>query len=101
MTTPEGKIKREIDRILDDYLGVYVEKPVPSGYGKSGLDYSCCVDGHALYIEAKAPGEQPKPRQKLRMVEMLNAFASVFIISGPDGLKALDRYLRRRVPRKD
>ena len=66
---------------------------MPTGYGKSGLDFSCCVNGKALFIETKAPGEEPTPRQRETMIKQLDAGATVFIISDERGHQALIDWL--------
>ena len=91
--TPEGKVKKRVKAILNSFERVYFEMPVPTGYGKSGLDFSCCVNGHALFIETKAPGEEPTPRQRETMMKQLDAGASVFIVSNTDGYSALTDWL--------
>jgi hypothetical protein len=62
MTTPEGRIKTNIDRVLHAF-GVYSFMPVPTGYGKKGVDYHCAVRygdvALAFFIEAKKPGGEP------------------------------------------
>lgn len=93
--TPEGRVKKQIDAVLEEF-GCYVEKPVPSGFGKSGLDYSTSFRGLALYIETKAPGKDPTPRQKARAAEMLLSGAAVFIISGEEGIASLICWLLKR-----
>jgi hypothetical protein len=61
--TPEGKIKKAIKLVLVGH-GAYQYWPVPTGFGKSGLDCYCCVYGAWFVIEAKAPGEVPTKRQQ-------------------------------------
>ena len=92
-STPEGKVKRDVKKILHAFEGVYYEMPVPGGFGKSGLDFTCGVNGHALYIEAKAPGEWLTPRQRATARDMLKAGNAVFAISNRDGLRALLQWM--------
>lgn len=97
--TPEGKVKREITKILDRWalvVPMHVWMPVPNGYGKSGLDYHCVVAGHTLIIEAKAPGGEPTPRQRDALKLHLEAGATCFVVSEKAGLDALDRWFRRQ-----
>lgn len=55
MTTPEGKVKKEVKRILESHE-IYYYMPVPSGYGRRGPgDFLCCVNSKFLSIEAKGP----------------------------------------------
>lgn len=97
--TPEGSIKREIRKILDTFAPhIYYDMPVPSGYGKTSLDFNCCLHGKALYIEAKAPGKELSLRQRQRAVEMHAAGAAVFVISNQDGLYALVAWISKHGP---
>lgn len=94
--TPEGKIKKAVKLIIDPRRPrLYYEMPVPTGFGKSGLDFSCCYFGLAFYIETKAPGEQLRPLQRQRAVDMLTSGARVFVISRLEGMQALERWLVR------
>lgn len=101
--TPEGKIKRSISRLIDRYKGVYVFMPVPSGYGKSSLDYLLCVDGIFVAIEAKAPGKKPTDRQKKIMEDIKRAGGVVLLIDSEacTDLDRLDDILWRRAKQRD
>lgn len=75
MTTPEGRVKKNIDRVLASFDFVYAFKPVQFGAGAAGVDYHCVagVNYHiggvmqmvpvAFFIEAKKPGGEPTNRQ--------------------------------------
>ena len=97
--TPEGKVKRLIDKYLftlhsiSSVVRLYHEKPVPTGFGKSGLDYTCSINGRFVAIEAKAPGEWLTPRQRKTALAILKSGGKVFVISGPQGLAALQRWV--------
>jgi hypothetical protein len=107
-TTPEGRTKARIKRLLDA-KGVYYEMPVPTGFGKSGLDFTCSRLRHvfsqpmweSFFIEAKAHGEDPTPRQWLTINQHRDAGRKVFIIDDEhdslrpkyDSLKVLDAWL--------
>lgn len=60
MTTPEGKIKNKVNKVLKEF-GVYGHMPVKTLYGAKSVDYHCVVgvNGLALafFIETKKPGE--------------------------------------------
>lgn len=99
--TPEGKIKAKVKRLLNAYRWVYYEMPVPTGYGKSGLDFSCSVAGLALYIETKAPGEWLTSRQCETAMKQYLSGATVLIISGPGGLTALEKFLHKHAMLKE
>lgn len=66
-STPEGKVKGAIKQVLEE-LGIYYHMPVQNGMGKRSLDFICCVGGHYVGLEAKAPGKEPT-RQQLRLME--------------------------------
>lgn len=99
--TPEGRVKNMIGKYLStlrnplNSVGVYIEMPVPTGFGKSGLDYTICFYGHFVCIEAKAPGEWLTPRQRQRALDILAAGGTVFVISGPEGLQAFSDWVVR------
>jgi hypothetical protein len=81
--TPEGRVKKKVSSYLKS-LGpdCYYEMPVPGGFGKSGLDYSGTYQGRSFYIETKAPGHKPTPRQMQTAAQQRAAGAAVFIIDG-------------------
>jgi hypothetical protein len=97
--TPEGKIKRQVKIILDSAFPEehpsYHEMLVGHGYGRPGLDFTCCLFGRFVSIETKAPGEWLTPRQRLTALSILRAGGKVFIISGEDGLAALRCWIVR------
>lgn len=69
--TPEGYVKKAINKELALY-GEHAdaEMPVPTGFGKSGLDFTVCFYGWYLAIEAKRPGQKPTPRQYLKIANV-------------------------------
>jgi phosphoglycolate phosphatase-like HAD superfamily hydrolase len=80
--TPEGKVKAKVKRYLDRYPDHYREMPVPTGYGKSGLDFTVCFFGHFLAIETKVPGKKPTPRQEQTIKAITAAGGTVFVCDG-------------------
>lgn len=98
MKTPEGKVKKAIEYLLERHgEDVYYFKPVQTGYGTRTLDYLCCVRGRFLGIEAK----REKGRmvltlnQRKTMLAILKAGGKVMKISNEDGLMALYHWLER------
>jgi len=91
-TTPEGKIKKQVKDILK-HFDVWFDMPVPGGFGKSQLDFTCCVRGRMLAIETKAPGKWLTALQCKTAADMYASGAKVFFISEPSGVMALYRYL--------
>lgn len=77
--TPEGEVKDRVRALFKKYRAYY-HSPVQNGMGKPGLDFHCCVNGLAFFVEAKAPGKHPTPRQQLTMRDMLAAGAKVFVV---------------------
>lgn len=64
MTTPEGELKRLVDKHLKALPNCYFFSPVQAGYGKRTIDRLCCIDGRFVGIELKAPGEVPTKLQE-------------------------------------
>jgi hypothetical protein len=94
MSTPEGKVKRAVSSLLKSYApDVYYEMPVPSGFGKSGLDYTGCKHGRFFAVETKAQGKRPTARQLTTIEQMRRAGAKVFVIDGDEGLSELADWL--------
>ena len=78
MSTPEAKIKKMVKEVLAEF-----EQPVAIGIFKVST----------LYIETKAPGRSPTPRQDLTIAQVKGAKGLVFVIDGPQGCEELRRAL--------
>lgn len=98
--TPEGKVKAKISKTLKEFApDVSYDMPVPCGYGKQGVDYNGVVksalhkQGLAFFIEAKAPGKKPTPRQRNTLAEKEGAGAKCFVIDGDKGVADLRNWL--------
>lgn len=76
-TTPEGKVKAAIKKVLDE-LEIYYHMPVQNGMGKRSIDFICCVGGHYVGIEAKAPYMIPTRMQQKLMHEIEAAGGQCF-----------------------
>lgn len=94
--TPEGKIKKLVQKVLDEFedytptgAGLYRYWPVPSGFGASSLDCIVCYRGRFIGIETKAPGKKPTPRQGLTIIQMRSADAIVLVIDDEKGVHEL------------
>lgn len=90
--TPEGKIKREINKLLDKY-GCYRFMPVPTRFGKKTIDYLVCAGGYFLGVEAKAPGKEPTGLQEITLEQIHQAGGMIIVVDGPVSLQALERML--------
>jgi hypothetical protein len=96
----ERDVKRRVNALLSlarEHAPLYYWMPVITGFGKRSLDYICCIKGQFVAIETKASGEWLRPDQRQRVRDMLEAGAKVFVISGPDGYGALERYLELNI----
>lgn len=92
--TPEGRVKRAIQATLyrhRDY--VWVNMPVPGGWGRPTLDYVGCCCGLFFGVEAKRKGARPTPRQELTMHQITRAGGRVFLVTDEDSLKAFDAWI--------
>lgn len=93
--TPEGKVKAKVLRLLKQYPGLLYDMPVPSGFGKSMLDFNCWYRGKPFVIETKAEGKQPTDRQKGIIAQARRAGVDVFVLKsvGDPGFGVLTNYL--------
>lgn len=70
MTTPEGKVKDKVKKILKE-KGLYFFMPPMNGYGSSGVpDIIACQDGHFIGIECKANGNKTTALQEKQMTQI-------------------------------
>lgn len=80
--TPEGEIKKAIDKVLDRYVPhLWYRKTVRLTMGKNLLDYHGHVIGRAFAIEAKAPDKFPTKAQLNTTKEIEDAGGIVFHIN--------------------
>lgn len=73
----------------------YFRMPVPTGYGKSGLDYEGCIEGFFFAIETKSPDDDADltPRQRSTALSIIEGGGKVFIISCDEGLASFRRWV--------
>ena len=92
--TPEGRVKKEVDKILKKY-NVWYFKPVSRGMGVHGIpDYVCCAKGRFLVVEAKGEDEQePTALQKMQMERIKNAGGVAFVAT-PGNLEKLEALVK-------
>jgi len=96
-STPEGKIKRKIMRLLVDVnydKRIYFFMAVPMGFGKRTVDYLLCVNGCFVAIEAKAPGEKPTDKQAAVLQEVRDAGGTTFVVRDDESLAELAAWLK-------
>ena len=96
----ERSVKRRVTSHLLELQRIgaplYFTMPVPSGYGRSGLDYEGCLCGLYFAVEAKSPDEDADltPRQRNIAKSIVEAGGKVFIISDSDGMVAFRLWIR-------
>jgi penicillin-binding protein-related factor A (putative recombinase) len=81
MSTPEGKVKDRIKKVLKA-SGAYYHMPLQNGMGGPTLDFICCYNGMYFAIEAKAPDGKITLRQQHTIQQMRDAGAVVFVVYG-------------------
>lgn len=90
--TPEGKVKDKVKALLKQY-GVYYFMPVQVGYGMAGLDFHCCYQGHALFIETKSPSGVVTMRQHATMNAIEAAGGKVFVVRDDEDIDEVELWL--------
>ena len=96
-STPEGKIKKKINKVLDKYKvdgHIYWYMPVPGGYGKATLDYLGFFYGLGFAIEAKRPKKGLTDRQGVIRDEIRASDAQVFVINDDESLVDFEDWLQ-------
>ena len=78
--TPEGKVKRKVKELLNEY-GVYQFWPVQTGFGARTLDCLGCHRGQFFAIETKRPGQKMTEQQCAIGTRIERSHGSVFCIS--------------------
>lgn len=84
MTTPEGRVKAKLRRLLSNYTGLYAYWPVPSGYGRTSVDVLGCYRGSFFAVETKPEGKKPTLRQTGELQAMERSMGKTFVIIGMD-----------------
>lgn len=63
-TTPEGRVKAQIKKLLNEHNAYYV-MPVSNGMGVHGVpDFLICAGGRFIAVEAKAGDNKPTALQE-------------------------------------
>lgn len=81
--TPEGKIKKRVKEILDEYRH-YRFMPVQTGMGARTLDFLVCINGKFLAIETKAPGKEMTMQQVSIGAHIVAAGGTIFKVDGSE-----------------
>ena len=81
MSTPEGKVKAAVKKLLDQH-NIYYFMPATGGYGRSGVpDFICCVKGNFVAVETKAGKAKPTALQMREMERIKNSGGLAFVIN--------------------
>lgn len=94
--TPEGKVKAKVKRILAKFASTtWVDMPVPSGFGKSTLDFIGCNLGRFFVIETKRDKKEPTRLQWAMIHKVIACGGRAFVICGDDSpvLRELEEWL--------
>ena len=93
--TPEGKVKRKLDRLLKQ-LGVWYFCPMGGAFGKAGIpDRIAIVRGRFIGIEVKADEKSKPTALQLKCGEQIEAAGGVwFLVNGDATLAAMEKVLR-------
>ena len=92
--TPEGLVKRALNKLLDGYgSALYRNMPVPCGYGESMLDYVCCYKGVFFMLETKRRGKDMTDRQRICASSVIRAGGHVFRVHNEAHIEELKQWL--------
>ena len=93
--TPEGEIKDQVRKVLDE-MGAYYFFPAANGYGRTGIpDIIACVGGHFIGIECKAGSKQPTALQQ-RELDNIEKAEGTGILINADNIDILKDILENR-----
>lgn len=101
MSTPEGKVKTAVKKILAKYPSMYYFMPVPYGFGESTLDFIICFRGVFIAIETKEPGKKMTPRQEKIGTDIGAAGGVVFEIASASDLVQFAEWLDQLAQRPE
>ena len=95
-TTPEGKIKSKLDKILKS-LDVWYFNPQSGIFGKSGVpDKILCVNGHFIGVECKADRSKKHTALQLQCMEKIEQAGGVcFVVYDNETINHVKLYIER------
>ena len=91
--TPEGKTKKRLKALLNEYRNVYQYWPVSNGMGAPALDVIVCANGHYLSIEVKAGDKSMTERQESTSMQIRRAGGTAMLINDNEGWLELTVWL--------
>jgi hypothetical protein len=103
MPTPEKRIKDIVKRRLADEFNtlMYRFAPVQNGMGSPTLDVLYCVDGLWFWIETKAPGKEPTPRQDLTIAAIRAAGGICYVVDSAELVEMVIKDIRKKIRARD
>jgi hypothetical protein len=97
--TPEGEIKDQVRKILDE-MNPYYFFPAANGYGRTGIpDVIACIGGHFVGIECKAGSKQPTALQQRELDNIEKAEGTGLVVNA-DNIKYLKNNLENVYERR-
>lgn len=97
--TPEGEIKDQVRKILDE-MNAYYFFPAANGYGRTGIpDVIACVGGHFVGIECKAGSKQPTALQQRELDNIEKAEGTGLLVNA-DNIEYLKNNLENAYERR-
>ena len=96
--TPEGKVKKKLEKMLKGKQGVWSFPPQAGPFGAAGIpDRIACVNGHLLGIEAKADhSKKPTALQKKCMGDIERAGGKCFVVYDDATIKEVEDWIDAR-----
>jgi hypothetical protein len=96
--TPEGKIKKKLNKMLGDFTqyGLWSFPPQSGPFGSAGIpDRIVCAGGHFIGIEAKADKtKKPTDLQVKCMGDIERAGGKCFVVYDDETIEEVAEYLR-------
>lgn len=93
MATPEGKVKKVVKKLLEEY-GCWFFMPVSGGFGRAGVpDFIGTYKGTFFGVETKADGGKTTRLQQIEMRDICKAGGVCFIVEGVEGTRELQAWL--------
>ena len=93
VTTPEGKIKVKLDKMLKSYGN----NPQAGAFGRAGIpDKILCVNGHFIGVECKADRNKKPTALQLQCMEKIEQAGGVcFVVYDNETINHVKLYIER------
>ena len=97
-TTPEGKIKVKLDKMLKSYgKQVWYYNPQAGAFGRAGIpDKILCVNGYFIGVECKADRSKKPTALQLQCMEQIELAGGVcFVVYDNETINQVKLYIER------